>query len=329
MLGDEAPSPTSVYKWFGRFRSGHFDLNDEEREGRPRRSTDQQCVAAVQAALVEDPRLTIERLEETLKIDATSIWRILHDDLGFTKKAAKWVPKMLTAEQKEQRVSFCQEFLRKFNDGASANFRNIVTGDEAWFHQFDPLTKSQSMVWSPKGAAPPQKAKRVRSAGKTMFAIFFSQQGVMASVPLDQGSTVTSAWYVNTCLPAVFEGILQGRQKGQLRRHFLHHDNAPAHTAQNTVQFLEESGIKLTGAPAYSPDLAPCDFWLFPKIKQPLRGKLFATRQELIDAVNQQLSQLSLDDFRQCFDDWLLRLRKCIQIGGDYVERSRGAGDSD
>jgi hypothetical protein len=52
--------------------------------------------------------------------------------------------------------------------------------------------EEQSKVWSKKGEAPPLKAKRVKSAGKTMFAIFFSQQGIVASVPLEERKTVTS-----------------------------------------------------------------------------------------------------------------------------------------
>jgi hypothetical protein len=57
----------------------------------------------------------------------------------------------------------------------------------------------------------------------------------------------------------------------------LHHDNAPAHNALSVKLFL----AKHKKHPPYSPDLAPCDFFLFPKIKSALKG----TRFEPIDAV--------------------------------------------
>jgi transposase len=88
----------------------------------------------------------------------------------------------------------------------------------------------------------------------------------------------------------------------------LHHDNAPTHTASKTILFIGASGINLIEPPPYSPDLAPCDFWLFAKVKEPLRGKVFRTREELIEAVNSQLDLLTKYDFKQCFQDWLWRL---------------------
>jgi len=54
----------------------------------------------------------------------------------------------------------------------------------------------------------------------------------------------------------------------------LHHDNAPAHTALSVREFLATKQITIFEHPAYSPDLAPTDFFLFPKIKEILRGIL-------------------------------------------------------
>jgi histone-lysine N-methyltransferase SETMAR len=305
VFGDEAPSLEMVSKWYRSFQTGHFSVQDDPREGRPRGSTDESNVDAVKAALEEDPRMTVEKLQEGLRIDATSIWRILHDHLEYSKKSARWVPRLLSEEQKLARVRFSLQFLKDFKNGTSANFRNIVTGDEAWFYNFDPLTKEQSKVWSEKGAAPPVKAKRERSVGKTMFAVFFSRQGVVASVPLEEGKTVTSQWYTEICLPVVFKNLLKGRPATDLRRHFMHHDNASAHTAKNTIHFIGESGINLIDAPPYSPDLAPCDIWLFSKVKEPIRGKRFDTREDPIFAVNQQLNKLENRDFEDCFERWL------------------------
>ena len=56
----------------------------------------------------------------------------------------------------------------------------------------------------------------------------------------------------------------------------LHHDNAPAYTALNIGQFLAERSIATLKHPPYFPDLAPCDFFLFPKIKSVLKGTHFS-----------------------------------------------------
>jgi len=57
----------------------------------------------------------------------------------------------------------------------------------------------------------------------------------------------------------------------------LHHNNAPAHTALSICQFLAERNIATLEHPPYSPDLAPCDFFLFPKIKSILKKPIFLT----------------------------------------------------
>jgi len=57
---------------------------------------------------------------------------------------------------------------------------------------------------------------------------------------------------------------------------FLHHDNAPAHTALSVQQFLAINNMMVIPHPPYSPDLAPCDFFLFPRMKRQMKGKHFA-----------------------------------------------------
>lgn len=318
--GDQAPSQAMINKWVSRFKTGNFTVQDDPREGRPRTSTDDQNLAAVKAAIDEDGRITQEKLGAMLNIGQEAVSRIL-SEIGYTKKSARWVPKLLTPEQKEARVSFAKKFLKQFKNGESPAFKKITTGDEAWFYKSEPETKKQSMVWSAKGAAPPIKAIRQKTATKTMFAIFFNYDGVVASIPLEKGQTMTSAVYTEKCLPQVLENIRRGRPESILRQHFLHHDNAPSHKAKKTQEFLAASGINVLEPPPYSPDLAPCDFWIFPKLKEPLRGKTFETEEEIEAAVKEQLDLLEKADFEQCFQRWIHRLKKCIEIGGEYVEK--------
>ena len=61
----------------------------------------------------------------------------------------------------------------------------------------------------------------------------------------------------------------------------LHHNNAPAHTLPLRQRFLENHQITQVTQPSYSPDLAPGNFWLFPKLKSPLKGKRFQTIDEI------------------------------------------------
>ena len=146
VIPDQAPVVSTVCKWFRRFQTGHFSLKDDPREGRQKTATDEEMVNSVKALVAEDARITIWKIQDMLEISAGSIWKILHEDLGLSKKAAHWVPRILKDDQKEARVKSCQEFLPLFKDGKSPKFKNLVTGDETWFCNDDPETKIQSMI---------------------------------------------------------------------------------------------------------------------------------------------------------------------------------------
>ena len=75
-------------------------------------------------------------------------------------------------------------------------------------------------------------------------------------------------------------------------------------------------GIKTVPHPPYNPDLAPCDFWLFPKLK----GCRYETIEEMKEAVTKVIDTLTQEDFHEAFQK-LLELYKSVAAGGDYFER--------
>ena len=75
-------------------------------------------------------------------------------------------------------------------------------------------------------------------------------------------------------------------------------------------------GIKTVRQPPYSLDLAPCDFWQFPK----LRDCRYETIEEIKEAVTKVIDTLTQEDFHEAFKKFLERHNKCIAAGGDYFE---------
>ena len=80
--------------------------------------------------------------------------------------------------------------------------------------------------------------------------------------------------------------------------------------------YLTKMGIKTVPHPSYSRDLAPCDFWLFPK----LRGCRYERIEEMKKAVTKVTDMLTQEDFHGAFEKLLERYNKCIATGGDYFE---------
>ena len=90
-------------------------------------------------------------------------------------------------------------------------------------------------------------------------------------------------------------------------------------TSHNSIlitDYLSKMGIKTVPQPPYSSDLAPCDFWLFPK----LRGCRYETIEEMKEAVMKVIDPLPQEDFHGAFQKLLEWYNKCIAAGGDYFE---------
>lgn len=107
---------------------------------------------------------------------------------------------------------------------------------------------------------------------------------------------------------------------GDRHNFVLQMDNAGPHIAYNTVLKLEEWGVRLLAHPPNSPNLAPCDFALFPKLKEPLRGTKFANLAELQKETLRILRKMPKQVFFQAISDLTIRWQKCLSLGGSYFE---------
>ena len=110
------------------------------------------------------------------------------------------------------------------------------------------------------------------------------------------------------------------RELWETRSWLLHHDNAPAHNAVGIREFLAKNSIAVQEQPPYSPDLAPCDFFLFPKLKEVIKGARFQDLGAIKTAETRELRAIPEKSFQGCLEAWQRRLEKCIRPQGDYFE---------
>jgi transposase len=104
------------------------------------------------------------------------------------------------------------------------------------------------------------------------------------------------------------------------RDFFLLHDNAPAHSAAMIRQFLAQKQVATSHQPPYSPDLAPADYFLFPKVKLQLKDAVFDTVQEIQKAVTDKLQAIPAKDFSNAMKKLEIRANQCIASNGSYFE---------
>jgi hypothetical protein len=151
-------------------------------------------------------------IAESLNVPKSVVLRILKEDLGKRKLCARFVPHSLTPEQKEDRVTSCQDIIAMAD--ADKNFFNkIITGDETWCFACDPETKRQSSEWVGETSPRPKKLKFRKSRIKTMLIIIFDSQGVVHKEFVPEGKTVNAEFYkgVMDHLLSAFSGFVQLR----------------------------------------------------------------------------------------------------------------------
>jgi hypothetical protein len=100
----------------------------------------------------------------------------------------------------------------------------------------------------------------------------------------------------------------------------LHHNNAPCHTALSFREFLAKHSIPVVPHPPYSPDLAPCNFFLFRRLKSTLKGNRFQDVTKIQLNTKWQLQAIPKQAYQTCIEKWKYRWNHCIQCEGSYFE---------
>ena len=116
------------------------------------------------------------------------------------------------------------------------------------------------------------------------------------------GQTVNQVYYLEV-LKRLREKVRRKRPEiFAYNSWILHHDNAPAHTALSVREFSATKQITVSENPAYSPDLAPIDFFLFPKIKEILKGRHFDDIDDIRSNATAALKAIPQNKFQTCFE---------------------------
>ena len=134
----------------------------------------------------ENHRLTVRIIVEQVNINRETVRKILTEDLDMRKVCAKMVPKELTEEQKQRRVTIFQDLLERQDDILG----RVTTDDETCVYQYDPETKRQSAQWKTANSPRPKKFRRSKSRVKTMMPTFFDIRGIVHYEFVPTGQTV-------------------------------------------------------------------------------------------------------------------------------------------
>ena len=154
-----------------------------------------------------------------------------------------------------------------------------------------------------------------------MSIIFCDTKGIVLNHMVPD-KTIVNGDYYSGVLQEQLQRAIQDKLPELYRSGFiLHQDNAPVHVSRFVKQTMSDLNIEPPQHPSFSPNLAICDFFLFPTVKDHLRGRKFESREEPGTTITEALRAVTRDGlqhvFHMCFERW----DKCIKAKGSCFEK--------
>ena len=145
--------------------------------------------------VLNDRKVKVRELADMLKISAERVHHILHEHLQMKKLCARWVPRLLTIDEKQRRVDDSERNLELFQRNPNEFFRRFVAMDETWIHYYTPESKWASAEWLEPHESRPKRPKVQKSAGKVLASVFWDAHGIILIDYLENERTITGEYY--------------------------------------------------------------------------------------------------------------------------------------
>lgn len=299
-------------------------VTDKIRSGRPRTTATNENIELLEEAFAQSQGKSIRRAALELNINKSSIQRMLRGTIGLYPYKLQVVHK-LQEEDYDSRVEMCESLLHHFQNDNEI-MKNLWFSDESIFHLSGRVNRHNCRIWGKSN--PSVTLEHERDSPKLVVWCAMSSTGIIGPFFFrDAKGNCANVTGVNYLQMLQEYAIPQLRARGNLDNVFFQQDGAPAHYAIIVRDFLNVTfpdrwvGRRgpLEWAPR-SPDLTPCDFFLWGYIK----SKVYATKprnlaelEEKIRTACTQIDEQMLQNVgKECIRRWL----KILEIGGSHVE---------
>ena len=192
---EEGLSKTQLYEWYSRLEGGEMSCEDQPRFGRPSTCRNDENLEKVRNAISADLRRTIDEISEITCLSWSSCQLMLAEDFNMKRVSAKFVPRLLIEDQKNNRLRLCYD-LREQGGNDPQILSKVVTGDETWCYGYNPEAKQVSSQWKTPNSPKPKKARQVRSNVNIMLNRLFDANGIVHKEFVPPVQTVNQLFYL-------------------------------------------------------------------------------------------------------------------------------------
>lgn len=315
----QPPTRLTIYRIYQKFvATGSVADNYHGNAGRPRTGRSEVNIATVQEAILRSPSKSTRRCSLETGIPQRTVNRILSKDLGMRPYHLQIV-QALTARQKKVRVACC-EILAEMSRMQPGIVSQMIFSDEATFHTSGHVNRHNTIFWGTEN--PRIVREHERASPKVNVWCAVTATGVLGPYFFTT-QTVNADDYLQMLKEFAIDNMsLQLRQEG-----YFQHDGAPPHFACTVRAYLDQKfprrWIGRCGPlswPPHSPDLTPCDFWLWGMIKERVYSTKVRDLEELKDRIKGVISNISPEMCVLALNCTVERWFECINRAGGQVE---------
>jgi hypothetical protein len=311
VYGHAALSLSAVKKWRKRFVNGRITLEDDPRSGRPPRSD---LCESLRALIDEGPFIACKRMYQKRMIPKTTCLRVLHEDLGFRKRYLRCDPHSMTWSEAQCWVTFFEELLEVVRHAKETNFEHLLTGDESWFYYQD----LHDSAWAPSRVTLPTRTSKKIQTKSCLVSIIWSTFGIHSLPALPAGVRYDAEFFCAYVLPDMERNLCDGKHRKMRRGVYLHLGNARGHNAKRSRQEIARTKVSRVVHLAYSPDVAPSDFFLFGHLTGEMAGFSANSRADILSEIRRIFQEMTKETLVAVYDEWITQLEWITEHKGEY-----------
>lgn len=200
-------------------------------------------------------------------------------------------------------------------------WKNYVTVDEAWFYLSNAKGERSvqyiSRQQTKKDASVISKPSHPKGV---MVFMGMSYNGLTQPIFVNPGAKINSEYYINECIKPLISNVKDLYPHGNW---IFHQDSAPAHTSKKTISFLRSQNVTFVEPSQWtpnSPDLAPCDFFLWGYMKKLIASHKVTTLKQLKNLIIRTAQDIPLEMIRKALKSWPKRCRRVRKNQGKHIE---------
>lgn len=312
------PSAHAIKSWIHKFEETGIP-NKTKHRGPNKTVRTPENIARVRASIERSPKRSVRKRAQALRLCKTSLLRILHKDLNLHPYKIQIVQALKPTDY-PARLHFSEIMLTRGID-----IHNLWFSDEAHFHLSGYTNKQNCRYWAPEN--PQELHQRPLHSPKVTVWCAVSSMGIIGPYFFEDNAenavTVTSFRYVemiNEFLTPQLNVFPRNEDT------WYQQDGATSHTTRGAISALQELFpdhiISRRGDiewPPRSPDLSPCDYFLWGYLKHKVFADKPRSIQELKEQIREKITNIPLEMLHGVMQNFTDRLQECVQKRGEHL----------